>query len=119
MMLFSMYFDDATMQDWKSEAFHSQACAANLMQVLGSPWSPAKSQVSRPVGDFLGLMHDVSRAEEGIVRFWPRETLVTKVLSTINMAGEVGLPAGIASKLYGVSNFIETGKYGRIGRAGL
>jgi len=37
MMLFSMYFDGATMQDWESEAFHSQACVADLMRSLGSP----------------------------------------------------------------------------------
>ena len=64
-------------------------------------------------------MHDVSRVKEGIVRFWPRETLVDKVLGIIRIAREVGLPAGVASKLYGVSNFIETGMFGRIGRAGL
>jgi hypothetical protein len=107
------------MQDWEGEAFHSQACVTDLMRMLGSPWAPAKSQVSSQEGDFLGLMHDVSRAEEGVVRFWPRESLVAKVLSIINMAREVGLPAGVASKLYGVSNFIETGMYARIGRAGL
>ena len=44
MMLFSMYFDDATMRDWQSEAFHSYACVAELMQLLGSPWAAAKSQ---------------------------------------------------------------------------
>ena len=119
MLLFSMYFDDATMQDWESEAFHSQACVADLMQILGSPWAPVKSQACGAVGDFLGLMHDVSRAEEGIVRFWPRESLVAKVLSIVGMAKEVGLPAGVASKLYGVANFIETGMYARVGRAGL
>ena len=118
-MLFSIYFDDATMQDWKSEASHSQACVADLMKVLGSPWSPAKTQACGQEGDFLGLMHDVSRTDEGIVRFWPRESLVDKVLSIIKIAREVGLPAGVASKLYGVSNFIETGMFGRIGRAGL
>ena len=64
-------------------------------------------------------MHDVSQAEQGVVRFWPRDSLVSKVLSIIGMAREVGLPAGMASKLYGVSNFIETGMYARIGRAGL
>ena len=35
MMLFSMYFDDATMQDWESEAFHSQACVADLEREPG------------------------------------------------------------------------------------
>ena len=119
MLFFSMYFDDATMQNWKSEAFHSQACVADLMQVLGSPWATDKSQVSAYVGEFLGLMHDVSQAGEGIVRFGPRDSRVAKVLNIIRMAREVGLPAGMASKLYGVSNFIETGMYARIGRAGL
>ena len=119
MTLFSMYFDDATMQDWESEAAHSQACIAALMQILGSPWAILKSQACSYVGDFLGLMHDVSRAEEGIIRFWPRESLVTKVLNIISMAREAGLAAGTASKLYGVANFIETGMYARVGRAGL
>ena len=34
-------------------------------------------------------MHDVSRAEEGIVRFWRRESLITEVACTICMAREV------------------------------
>ena len=111
MMLFSMYFDDATMQDWGSEAFHSQACVSDLMQVLGSPWAAEKSQVSAHTGDFVGLMHDVSRAEEGVVCFWPRDSLVSKVLSIIGIARGVGLPAGRASKLHGVFNFIEQSTY--------
>jgi hypothetical protein len=119
MMLFSMYFDDATMQNWESEAFHSQACVADLMQLLGSPWATEKSQASAHIGDFLGLMHDLSRASEGVLLFWPRESLVTKVLSIIRIARETGLHSGTASKLYGVANFIETGMYSRIGRAGL
>jgi len=119
MSLFSMYFDDATQQDWEKEAFHAQACIADLMKILGSPWAGEKTQACNTVGDFLGLLHDVSRAEEGVVRFWPRETLVTKVHGIISIAREVGLGAGVASKLYGVANFIETGMYARVGRAGL
>ena len=119
MILFSMYFDDATMQNWDSEAFHSQACVADLMQALGSPWAKEKSQSHTYIGDFLGLMHDVSRAENGTVLFWPRDSLVSKVLSIISIAREVGLHSGMASKLDGVSNFIETGMYSRVGRAGL
>ena len=118
-VLFSMYFDDATMQDWSSEANHSQSCVADLMTLLGSPWSPSKTQTSSQEGDFLGLLHDVSRAEEGLVSFWPRESLVIKVLNIISIAKEVGLPPGVASKLYGVANFMETGMFARIGRAGL
>ena len=94
MILFSMYFDDGTMQDWKSEAFHSQACVANLMVILGSPWAPAKSQNTSQEGDFLGLLHDVSQAGKGVVHFWPRESLVAKIFSIINIAREVGFPQG-------------------------
>ena len=64
-------------------------------------------------------MHDISRAEQGIVRYWPRQTLVEKVTNMITIAKEVGLPAGVASKLYGVANFMEAGMFSRIGRAGL
>ena len=77
-LLFSMYFDDSTMQDWSSEAIHSQSCVADFMKLLGSAWSPAKTQDSNQEGDFLGLIHDVSRASEGLVSFWPRESLISK-----------------------------------------
>ena len=40
--------------------------------------------------------------------------MVAKVLSTIGMARETGLPAGVASKLQGVANFIETGMYAEV-----
>ena len=66
----------------------------------------------------MGLMHDVSRAEEGGISFWPKRSLVVRVLSIIGMTREVGLPTGVASKLYGVANFIETGMLARVGRAG-
>ena len=99
--------------------FHSQACVANLMVILGSPWAPAKSQNTSQEGDFLGLLHDVSQAGKGVVHFWPRESLVAKTFSIINIAREVGFPPRAASKLYGVANFRETGMYARIGRAGL
>jgi hypothetical protein len=87
---------------------------------LGSPWASAKTQSSSIEGDFLGLIHDVSRVEElGAVFFRPRGALAVKISSIIRIAREVGLPAGTASKLFGISNFTEGGMYGRIGRAGL
>ena len=61
----------------------------------------------------------MSSAGTGVTRFWPRETLVVKVLNILKIAREAGLPAGTASKLYGVANFIETGMFARVGRAGL
>ena len=37
----------------------------------------------------------------------------------MKLALEVGFPAGDASKTYGICNFLETGAFGRVGRAGL
>jgi hypothetical protein len=44
---------------------------------------------------------------------------VDKVLYITNLAEQSGFPSGPASKLYGVANFLETGMFGRVGRAGL
>ena len=56
MSLFSMHFDDATLQDWESEAPHAQVCVADLMEILGSPWASLKFQACDAVGNILGLM---------------------------------------------------------------
>ena len=61
-------------------------------------------------------MHDVSRAEEGVIRFWPSESLVTKVHSSVSAAADAGLPAEVAPKLYGVANLSGTGIHARGGR---
>jgi hypothetical protein len=89
------------------------------MDLLGSPWAPAKSQLAASGGDFLGLQHDFSEVGSGIISFWPRDTLITKVMDITGLALESGLPPGTAAKLYGVVNFLELGMFGRIGRAGL
>ena len=60
-VLYSMYFDDATMQDWKSAAGSAQEAVGRLMQLLGSPFAPAKRQPMGPSADFLGLEHTVGR----------------------------------------------------------
>ena len=118
-VLFSMYFDDATMQDWGSTAVGAQSCVAETMEVLGSPWAEGKTQACASTGDFLGLVHDLSRVPEGIVSFWPRPKLQRKVMAMVNVAKQCGLPSGAAAKLYGVCNFLESGIFARIGRAGL
>jgi hypothetical protein len=45
--------------------------------------------------------------------------LTEKVSHIIKVARDIGLHSGAASKLYGVANFLETGMFGRVGRAGL
>ena len=64
MVMFTMYFDDATMQDWGSEAIHTQERVAELMKLLGSHWAGAESQVCKQEGDFLGLMHTKCQVQE-------------------------------------------------------
>ena len=39
-LLFSMYFDDGTLQAFTSAAADSQAALSHVMYVLGSPWAP-------------------------------------------------------------------------------
>ena len=73
MVVFSMYFDDAIMQDWLDQAMDTQSCVGQFMKLLGSPWSKEKSQQCSVEGDFLGLVHDLSQVQLGTIPFWPRE----------------------------------------------
>ncbi|CAE8625530.1 unnamed protein product [Polarella glacialis] len=72
-------------------------------------------------GDFLRLEHDLVHARtQEKVTFWVRERLQVKILDFIKKArADNRLASGVASKLYGCSNFFEQGVYGKIGRAGL
>ena len=57
---------------------------------------------------------------QGSVDFWPRPLLIDKVQGAMTAAHKShALRRGDASKLYAILNFIETGMFGRIGRAGL
>ena len=119
MVLLSMYLDDATMQDWASIAVETQECVGDLMQLLGSPWAADKTQQGGADGDFLGFVHDLTKVQSGIIKFWPREALIVKVADIIALARQAGLHSGMAAKLYGICNFLETGMFARVGRAGL
>ncbi|CAE8637738.1 unnamed protein product, partial [Polarella glacialis] len=87
-IVLSMYFDDASLQDWTSSRESAQSCLSQLVSLLGRPWAPAKRQEMASTGDFLGLTHDLGRAAEGV-------------------------------KMFGMWNFLETGLFGHLGRAGL
>lgn len=117
----SWYFDDATVQDWKSCAGSGQLGIGQLMIELGSPFADEKRQPSAPVGDFLGLQHDLSSAgSTGEVSLWVRDRLEEKILDMIHTAQtEERLSPGTASKLFGCANFCEQGNFGKIGRGGL
>ncbi|CAE8608115.1 unnamed protein product [Polarella glacialis] len=121
MTLVSFYFDDATVQDWASSKGSGQLALRQTMTVLGTPFAEAKQQQMSSHSDFLGLEHDLvhARAQEKVT-FWVRERLQTKILDFIKKArADNRLASGVASKLYGCSNFFEQAVYGKIGRAGL
>ncbi|CAE8585047.1 unnamed protein product [Polarella glacialis] len=119
-ILLSMYFDDASLQDWTSSRESAQSCLSQLVSLLGRPWAPAKRQEMASTGDFLGLTHDLGRAAEGVVSFWPRQTLLLK-LNTMMVDAWLAnfFPPGLAAKMFGMWNFLETGLFGYLGRAGL
>ena len=72
-------------------------------------------------GTFLGLDHDLSCAlSEGYVTFWARDRLFCKMEDLIRQAeGSNTLRSGLASKMFGLMNFLEQGMYGRVGCGGL
>ena len=80
-----------------------------------------------PKGTFLGLDHDLSCAlSEGYVTFWARDRLFSKMEDLIRQAeggcgieGSNTLRSGLASKMFGLMNFLEQGMYGRVGCGGL
>ena len=73
-ILFSMYFDDATIQDWAAAKGSGQKEVRKLMKILGTPFAPCKQQDMAVTGDFLGLVHDLTHAtSSGLVKFWVRE----------------------------------------------
>ena len=120
-VLASFYFDDALISDWSSSKGSGQSAMANINKLLGTPFAEEKRQQMSSKGLFLGLDHDVSKAlNPGFVTFWARERLETKLTSIINSCQvQNKLPPGVASKIYGIANFLEQGIYGRIGCGGL
>ena len=94
---------------------------------MGSPFAEDKRQDMTPTGTFLGLDFDLGEiSADGTVAFWVRSRLQAKVEDMLAagqplaFAERTGvLPPGVASKLYGVLNFLEQGMYGRVGTGGL
>ena len=120
-ILFSMYFDDATIQDWAATKGSGQKEVRKLMKILGTPFAPRKQQDMAVTGDFLGLVHDLTHAtSSGLVKFWVRKSLTIKLQGMMQTARDtLQLSPGAASKFYGTANFFECGTFGKIGRAGL
>ncbi|CAE7240678.1 unnamed protein product [Symbiodinium sp. CCMP2592] len=120
-VLVSMYFDDAHLTDPASAKGSAQFAFSEVNKLLGSPFAEAKRQPMSTVGDFLGLEWDFRDVGcHHVVRFWVRSRLQAKVEGLLLQAEQDNsLPPGLASKLYGMLNFLEQGVYGRIGTGGI
>ena len=120
-VLVSLYFDDAHLTDRVSNGPSAQWAFAELNSLLGTPFAEEKRQNFAPSGTFLGLDFDFEPiAPQGLVTFWARDRLLDKVKTFIVDARETGkFTPGMASKLYGTLNFLESGMFGRVGCGGL
>ena len=119
--LVSLYFDDATITDLKSNKGSGQYAVNQLCTLIGSPFAADKKQTMQSSGTFLGLTHHLDSVNRsGHVKFWARSRLHDKVRDILHTARTTSkLTKGTASKLYGLTNFLEQGIYGRVGYGGL
>ena len=120
-LMTSLYFDDASIMDWRSGKGGAQSALLCFASAVGSPFAPEKHQTMSQEGDFLGLWHDFTMTHHtGQVQFWVRDRLNTKVTDYIHEAlCSKRMTSGTASKLFGCLTFLTTGCYGKLGRAGL
>ena len=83
-VLVSLYFDDATITDFKSPRGSGQWAVNQLCAMIGSPFAADKKQMMQDSGTFLCLNHnlaDINRT--GHVKFWARARFHDKVKEII------------------------------------
>ena len=120
LVLCSMYYDDASLQDLAAAKGRSQRYVRALFRMVGLPLAQPKQVNLNMEADFLGLNHNMEGAlQTGEITFTPRASLLVKAKSLIEDRLQEGscTPAQ-ASTIRGVLGFLFTGLYGRIGRGG-
>ena len=118
----SSYFDDFNIVDWSSSKGSGPWAVGAINGLLGTAFADEKRQAMSSKGTFLGLDHDLSCAlSEGYVTFWARDRLFSKMEDLIRQAegSNTLIRSGLASKMFGLMNFLEQGMYGRVGCGGL
>ena len=107
MLLLSLYFDDATIQDLTTARGRGQLHLNELSELLGFPFATEKHVPLGPSADFLGLTHDVKMAfKTGVIHFKPKarsEEKIDKVIEAVFDAEECW--PGVASKIRGMTGF--------------
>jgi hypothetical protein len=119
-LLFTMYYDDATLQDLGCATGRGQRCCRALFRLLGWPLAAHKAVDLCGGTDFLGLEHTVGDSlRTGVIEFQPRAALVEKATSMVHTMLQTNFctPAQ-AAKLRGILGFLFTGAYGKVGRGG-
>ena len=116
-----MYFDDASLTDWRSAKGSGQWAFEQLNVLLGTRFAEEKRQAMASQGVFLGLDHDMSEAlSHGHVKFWAKAKLHGKLQGMLAASCSTQrLIPGAAAKVYGLANFLELGMFGKAGAGGL
>jgi hypothetical protein len=120
LILVTMYFDDATVQDFAEAKGRGQRYIRALMRMVGLPFAEEKQVNMTHKADFLGLVHEVANCfATGKVPLYPRERLTEKLVEMADsiLDNKSCTPAE-ASKLRGTSGFYMTGQFGKVGRGG-
>ncbi|CAJ1452389.1 unnamed protein product [Effrenium voratum] len=72
-MLCSLYFDDATAQDFDGTALVAQQSLEQVAEAVGFPFSEEKRQPPTKHGDFLGVVHDLDFSHrKPFIKLWIR-----------------------------------------------
>ena len=75
LVLVSMFFDDATIQDLCDAKGRGQRHFRSVTRLVGFPMAKPKQFDMCYETNFIGLVHNVrSAAYEDVIKFWPRET---------------------------------------------
>ena len=74
-LLLSMFYEDASLQDFQQSAGRGQVILGVYFSVLGFGLKDDKRQLMGSEADLLGLTHNVTKAleaKEPVVKLWPR-----------------------------------------------
>jgi len=119
-ILRSMYFDDATLQDLHTAKGQGQLLLCELFSLVGIPFAEEKQVDMGNSADTLGIEHYLKDCLwSGEITVCPRERLRQKIDDFIHnlLVSRQCTPAD-ASKLFGTQGFAMTGYFGRVARAG-
>jgi hypothetical protein len=119
-VLLSMYFDDASIQDFQKSKGQGQANIRELFALVGLPFASEKQVDMCFEADFLGIEHNTFDCfRTGVIPVRPRERLRNKIDTFISelLQSQRCTPAE-AGKTLGMTGFAMTGYFGRVARAG-